>query len=379
MKGNRPEPTTDSLISRRDVLRQSAVVAGGTTVGLASAGVAAASECTDDSASYQEKDGWEWYTPKDGSADNYDCDYLSPYYKVEHASALVYYGTCFTGSSYIHEFHGSAHSEHFTRDYCSSSWERSHGITGHRAGFDNNFKSGTSMPASREDMVKAHPPEGSSSIPDEYMDYAYTALSLAVGRVYWPAGAAMAIAGTLLDHANKDESDPYDLTYDWDYGGPSYSKPCGTHWISQLIRSDSETEEGVNFEYTDEVWGRYPNYVKTEYSVSYDSGYGCESGATSSDAETTGDTSCESSDSNPGNAPIDVGDVIQDEAGNDIEVTAIDAVTQRMPGTEGRTVHRSELSGTLRDVVDQEEVVYKRIPLEVTRRDIAGEYLEKRR
>lgn len=376
-------------VDRRDFLRHTATLTTLTGMGVGTVGLAAAaSSCKDDSASYTEKTDWEHRITDAASADNYDCDNLSPYYKVEHAASITYFGSCYWNDSWKHEFHEAGHGEHFTRDYCDSDWAHTTGIKEHSISFYNNSTDTTSMPISQNEMVKAAPPVDSYNNPDELMDYAYTALNAAVGYYSWPLGTAMALAGVYVNNLpnDPDGSDP-DVYYDWDYGSVSNAELCGTHFVKQMVHGNGGGQgDGFNFDCYDEVWGRYPNYTQIHFNFNYDTPYCSDNCSCPSSSSTVGTQSNDGGggstnacENRPPSSKQEVrpGDIIPTSRGQRVEVTEVNEVTSKLPGTEETKVQPENLPGTLgREVDTDEEVLFRRFPMTVTKRTISGKQLE---
>ena len=384
------EEVAATEVDRRNFIRQTAALSAMTGAGFGTVGLAAAaSSCKDDSASSTEKNDWEHRKSDGASADNYDCGNLSPYYKVEHGASITYYGSCYWNDSWKHEFHEAGHGEHFTRDYCDSSWEHSNGIKEHSISFYNNSKSTTSMPISQNEMVKAAPPVGTYQNPSELMDYAYTALNAAVGYYSWPMGTAMALAGVYVNNLanDPDGSDP-DVYYDWDYGSSSNSERCGTHFVKQMVHGNGGGQgDGFNFDCYDEVWGLYPNYTQIYFNFNYSQPYcsdNCSCPSTSSTVGTQsndggGDGSTNACEHRPPSSKADIqpGDVIYNSQGKRVEVTAVNEVSTEVSGTEEKMVRPENLPGTLeREVDTNEKVRFRRFPMTITKRRISGKQLE---
>lgn len=382
-----PDTGSPTAVNRRDFVRTVAL-AGASGVGLGTVGMAAAAtDCKDESASYSEQSGWWHRKMNSASADNYDCQYLGPYYKVEHAASITYYGSCYWNDSWKHEFHEAGHAEHFTRDYCNSDWAHSHGIREHSISFFNDSKSTTSMPISQNQMVKGAPPVGSYDNPTELMDYAYTALNAAVGYYSWPLGTAMALAGVYVDNLpnDPDGSDP-DTYYDWDYGSRSNARNCGTHFVKQMVHGNGGGQgEGFDFDCHDEAWGYYPNYTRIEFDFDYSDAYcsddcSCPNSSSTVEANSNGPDaakSCQRKVQASEKAPVEPGGVVEDSKGRPVEVEDVDQVTWEVPGREVREVAPSELPGTLAREIDADgKVPFKRFPMKVTKRRVSGKLLD---
>lgn len=376
-----------TTVNRRNFIRTAALVSS-TGVGLGTVGLAAAAtSCKDDSASYTEQSDW-WHSKQNAaSADNYDCQYLGPYYKVEHSASILYYGSCYWNDSWKHEFHESGHAEHFTRDYCNSDWAHSHGIREHSISFYNNSKSTTSMPISQNQMVKGAPPVGSYDNPTELMNYAYTALNAAVGYYSWPLGTAMALAGVYVDNLpnDPDGSDP-DTYYDWDYGSRSNARKCGTHFVKQMVHGNGGGQgDGFDFDCYDEAWGYYPNYTQIHFNFSYNDpicadNCSCPSSSSTVDTQSgQGDGSTNACENRPpsAGAPVEPGDRIYNSRGQPVEVTSVDEIVSELPGTDPVEVRPENLPGTLAEEVDTDEkVLFRRFPMTTTERRISGKVVE---
>lgn len=382
------EVATGTSVNRRDFIRHTATLSTVTGVGLGTVGLAAASDdCKDDSSSFEEQNDWWHRKSYSDSADNYDCDYLGPYYKVEQGASIAYYGSCYWNDSWKHEFHEAGHAEHFTRDYCNSDWQHTHGIREHSLSFYNNSQSTTSMPISQNEMVKAAPPVDSYDNPYEYMDYAYTALNAAVGYYSWPLGTAMAIAGVVVNNIPNDpDGDDPDVYYDWDYGARENAKMCGTHFVKQMVHGNGGGQgDGFDFDCYDEIWGYYPNYTSIHFNFSYDDPYcsdDCSCPSTSSTVETQSTDSGGSTnacENRPPSSKADVqpGDEIYNSKGQRVKVTGVDEEVSKLPGTEPTRVRPENLPGTLeREVDTDEKVLFRRFPMTFTKRRISGELLE---
>lgn len=374
-------------INRRDFIRHTAALSAVTGAGLGAVGVAAAAtNCKDEDAHFEEKDDWWHRKSNDASADNYDCDTIGPYYKVEHGASIAYYGSCYWNDSWKHEFHEAGHTEHFIRDYCNSDWEHSHGIREHSISFYNNSRSTTSMPVSQNEMVKAAPPKDSWDSPDEYMDYAYTALNAAVGYYSWPLGTAMALAGVYVNNLPNDPNgDDPDVYYDWDYGARENAKQCGSHFVKQMVHGNGGGQgDGFDFDCYDEAWGYYPNYTSIQFNFSYDDPICSDDCSCPSSSSTAGTQSNDGGSTNAcenrppsSNAAVEPGDRIYNSRGQRVKVTAVDEVKTELPGTEPTELRPEELPGTLAREVDADEpVLFRRFPMTLTKRRISGKVLD---
>lgn len=368
---DRPSSARDrAVVDRRSVLKTSAIAASGAgLVGLGGAGtVSAANGCTGD-GDYEWKGNYVWDDDDATSADNYNCDHLPNYYKVEHTTSLLYLGSCEQNNRWIHDFIGTGHAEHFTREYCNDSWSRSRGIGRHRASFDGNY-SWLNFDARDDEWVKAHPDvDGSGDEPSAWMDWAYTAMSIAVGYKSWVAGSAMSLAAVYLDHIGGTPSTDYDITYDWDYGDPVYADPCGSHFVWQDVQSDYDASDAVNFDYIDEAWGRYPNYTQVSYNVQFWNADPPENGCNSSTTAACPDEATEP-------AP-EAGETIESSNGESVEVVDVDREVARRPGTEATEVDPDTLSPNLRRKVDTDDPVrYREFPMTVTKTTVRGKVLD---
>jgi hypothetical protein len=377
----------ETRVNRRDFIRHTAALSVTTGAGLGTVGLAAAATtCKDEDSQFEEKDDWWHRKSNSATADNYDCDNISPYYKVEHGASIAYYGSCYWNDSWKHEFHEAGHAEHFTRDYCNSDWAHSHGIREHSISFYNNSQSTTSMPISQNEMVKAAPPVDSYDSPDEYMDYAYTALNAAVGYYSWPLGTAMALAGVYVNNLPNDpDGDDPDVYYDWDYGSRSNAKQCGSHFVKQMVHGNGGGQgDGFDFDCYDEVWGYYPNYTSIHFNFSYDDPYcsddcSCPSSSSTAGVETNDGGSTSACENRPpsSNAAVEPGDRIYNSQGQRVKVTAVDEVKTELPGTEPTELRPEELPGTLEREIDTDEtVLFRRFPMTFTKRRISGEVLD---
>lgn len=361
-------------VDRRDVLKKSALLAtGATTLGTGSAGTVAAAgeECTD-WEDLDEKDNYVWDDDDSTQADSYDCDHLPNYYKVEHTSSLLYLGSCEQNNRWIHDFIATGHAEHFTREYCGDSWDRSYGIQQHRGSFDGNY-SWLNFDARDDEWVKAHPDtDGTGDEPSAWMDWAYTGMAIAVGIKSWPAGAAMSLAAVYVDHVGGTPSTDYDLTYEWDIGG-TYGSPCGSHFIWQDVQSDYGSSDAVSFDYIDEAWGRYPNYTRIEYDVQFWDSDPPEDGCGSS---STASTCSDNADGTPDPAP-EVGEHITNSNGEAVEIVGTEQTVTETSGTDLTTADPEALSPNLREKVDLDEPVrYREFPMTITKTTIRGEILD---
>lgn len=368
------DATFRPTVNRRNLLKKSATLAAGASVvGLGSVGTvsAAVSDCTG-SGNYNYRNGYVWSLPGQDSADNYNCDNNPHYYKVEHASSMLYLGSCQQNNRWIHDFITTAHAEHFTRTYCGDSWNHSAGIGQHRASFDAN-DSHSNFDVRANEWVKAHPDiDGQGSNPNQWMDWAYTAMTIAVGAVSWKLGGAMALADVYLDFVDSNPSTFYDLTYDWDVGQPNFSLPCASHFIWQDVQSNVGASDSVDFDYIDEAWGRYPNHTQISYNVQFDSHTdppdGCDSSALS--------TSTCTNDSLAALGP-DVGDVIVNSKDESVEVVDVNHEVVRLSGTEPVEVDPQNLTPGLRAKVDLDgPVQYREFPMRVTKTTIQGKIRE---
>lgn len=371
--------TSRNGITRRNALKKTALFTGsavGAGTGTVLMGTAAANvgSCGDSNPDNYNELGYVWKIGDHKSAVDQDCS--NPSYtnhKIDHASSLLYRGSANlsedpTNPEWVHLFNTAGHVESFEQAYpngaCDGTWDHANGVNGHRVSVDNIRADTTAIDKPTSELqIGGFPEAGNGDSSVEFDDFAFTALSAAMGYYSSWAGVAAGVIGAFISSGESDSSAGQDptLMFDWDY--PSSDRPkCGSHYMQ------FEVEEGrkVAFSLTDEAWGLYPNYTKIYKIVSFTDP---ETSSSSSNVIGYKDSNASRSDNLSSNSTAQevlrrtapqAGEIIRTSKGESVRVDDVRANMVQQPGSPERKIQASNLPKLREESEDLSGQVYYR-------------------
>lgn len=358
---------SSSVLSRRDVMKRSALLSASGTLGFASVGLASASShCTEDK-NLSENYNYNWDRPYEHKQQE-SCGGVSMENKVHLGSNLAHENTWSPDGSnrWYHTFETVGHSESYISSYCDGPWELDF-VLKQKASFINELTGSTNNTVSTGSDVKANPPIGSSNDDDVYLDLAYTLLAAAIGEVSWPVGTAMSLAAAAQSNDNGAEKNDKTVEYLWDYTSTSDKSPgCATNAVFHELRSHEGADDHVKFTHYQEAWGDDGTsdlYIGTKYTVDMQDP-GTSSSSTSSFSSDTSIQTSSSDSSKESGWPVSVeqGDIIEDTEGNKVKVKKVGTDEDFIPGTPPERVTASEISRRAVEEFGPDHPVVRRQP-----------------
>lgn len=374
-----PESTghESTSVTRRDVLKNSAIVATTGTLGIGMTGVvAASSNCTNEDRYLNERTGECWNKPYDHS--NTECGGTNYDHKVNQAVNLQYWGTTSPSNEdrYFHRFETVGHSQSYSTSNGCDGWELNNttGVLKQKATFYNDLTSNINNVMSTGSDVKANPAVGTNWVDEtEDLDVAYAAIASGIDKVAWPAGTAMSIAAALVTNDDAAQKNNSTVEYVWDYGDGDY-QPCATNGVYHVFRSQRGGDKHVKFTHYQEAWGDAgvsDIYIGTVWEIDMQDpkvgGCGTSSSQISSQ-ECTGIQTEGGNETTP-----EVGDVIQTTEGDTVEVSNVNQGTSSLPGTAPKKLEASELGKQTAKRFGPDQIVeHQRLAANITRTTISG-------
>lgn len=360
-------------LSRRDIMKRSALLTAGGTLGLGTVGLAGASSQCTDSKNLSEDNNYNWERPYEHKQQE-ACGGHSYEQKVHLGSNLAHKNTWRPdgGDRWYHTFETVGHSESYWAEgrNCDGPWNLNY-VLKQKASFINELTNSTNNTVSTGSDVKANPPLGSNTEDDKYLDLAYTLLASAIGEASWPVGTAMSLVAAAQSNDQGAEKNDETVEYLWDYTTTAdKSPPCATNAVFHEFRSHRGADDHVKFTHYQEAWGDNGTgdiYIGTKYTVDMqDPGTSSSSVSTSSS-----DTSVESSSNNSSEqsgwpTQVEKGNTIRDTENNKIKVKKVGTDKQYVPGTPPKKVTASDISSRAAEKFGPDHpVVQRQLPTQI--------------
>lgn len=334
-------------ISRRNVMKKSALV--GTTAPFTLSGSAKAStpDCCTDSWHTDEEDGMEWERTAEDEA--YRCQSAGYSHRVNLAGNLAFWGTESPDDEdrYFHRFESFGHSESYSDpldcEFADWDYNDTTGILKQKAIFINDLPMTTVMPVSKGFDVKANPPIGDSTSESAGLDIALAVASGAIGKANWVTGTAFGIVGALATNDVGDDEEDGKVDYTWDYSTGEYC-PCATNAVYQVIRSQPDGHDSFSMSHHQEAWGDagvQDIYIAHSWEVQGNMIVPANSNSTS-DVDTQDTETNRAERDMKKRSEVTSGEIIRDSEGNDIKVAEVKKNSSFIPSKPPKTIPASE-------------------------------------